>query len=217
MTTGTELKELRKEEYAAFKIMSRNRKKLDEIDNKLEIKKLDLIEASIEQQRLENEYKYKYSDDSANTTESWAFFIRAKRGIEDRIRRLDEQLDEEKEKKKKCYRQAENAKKSGNSGEAASWSLEAKDHADICQSIKTEISDYHGEILALRKRAEADPEYKELQTKIGLAKQKYDNLQKEIDDLQREYKTQEKIYNASVKNHKAIQEKVGKIQKKLYG
>lgn len=217
MTTGAELKELRKEEHAAFKIMGRNKKKLDEISNKLETKKLDLIEASIEQQRLENEYAFKYSENSANAPESWALFLRTKEGIEERIKRLDQELVKEKEKKKACYRQSEKAKKSGNTGEAASWALEAKDHADICQSIKTEISDYHSEILALRKRAEADPDYMLLQAKITLAKQNYSYLRREIIDLQRELKAQERIYNDSVKNHKTIKEKVEKIQKKLYG
>ena len=217
MNTGTGLKELRKEEHAAFKIMGRNKKKLEEIGNKLETKRLDLLEASIELQRLENEYEFKYSDNSTNAPESWQKYLWMKRGIEERIEKLEEQLQKEKRKKKECYHQSDKAKKIRNSSEASSWMLEAKDHADICQSIKVEISDYHGEIVALRKKAEAEPEYMELQTRIKLAKQNYSNLETEIIDLQKEYKTQEKIYNDSVKNHKSLKEKVEKIQKKIYG
>lgn len=216
MATGNGLKALRKEEFSAFKIVGRNRKKLEEIENKLETKKLDLMELSIEQQRLDNEYNYKYSNDSANAPESWAKYLRIKRGLEERIRQLDDALMEEKRKEKECFKQSERAKKIGNQGEASSWTLEAKDHQDIEKQLKLEISDYHGEIIQARKRAEADPEYMELQSRIKLAKEKFEALQREIFDLQREQKAQKRIYEDAVKNHKIIKEKIEKIQKTIY-
>lgn len=215
MTGNKELKALRKEEFASFKIEGRNKKKLDEIEHELGSKKLDLLEATIELHRLENDYNYKYSENSTNAPASWAKYLETKKIIEKRISQLEENLQKEKVKKKDCYKQSEKAKRGGDSGESAVWLLEAKDHIDVCKDIKIEISELCAEIAAAKKAAEKDPDYMDLQTRIKLAKKKQELIEKEISDLQKEQKAQKKVYEDSVKEHKSIKDKIEKLQKQM--
>lgn len=216
MTTGNELKELRKEEFAAFKIVTRNEKKLREIENNLETRNLDLLQAQIDLERLQIEQQCKYSDDPIRTTASWEKYLRTKKGLQERIEQLKLAIKEETGLKKGCLKNADKAKKSSLSQEAGAYVLESRDHQDAITRIKIEISDYQGEIRAALAEAKKDPEYVELKIKIRLAKNHCESLEKEISDLQKELEAQKKVLKKAEKDHKALKSKIEKIQKQIY-
>lgn len=216
VTEFNELKELRKEEFAAYKIVGRNEKKLNEIEAKLGARNLDLLQATIDLHRLEDEFHSKFSDNPVNTTESWENYLRVKKGLNQRIEKLREEIKKESNLKKECVKNANKAKKSSKPQEAGAWILESHDHQDAMAKLSSEIGDYYKEIDIIRKEAEQNPEYKEGKVNIGLAKTRCENLKEEISDLQKEYNAQEKIYKKSLKDHKALKEKIQKLQKKVH-
>ena len=208
MSTGKELQKLRKDEVAASELLKKNKKKLEEIAYKIKTRELDLQESSIKQQRLKIEYDYKYSENSINTTESWERYLQQKEALINQIRFTKKMIDQEKNAIKACQNNAKEATNKGDFQEALAWKSKADDHQNMLLSVDSELKELNSKSKEIRKKAELDPEYIELQARTRLAKLEYDTIEQQISDLQQEHKAQKKVYEDSRKNHKAIREKI---------